>query len=146
MARRVCKNQLLNKTEWDIFKTKGLHLMHLNINSLFPKFDELRYIARLSNAAIGISEPKLDQSIIDSEILIDCYDLLRFDRSRNGGGFACYIRNDLSYTQKNLFPNDTENVFFEIHLPKTKQGTVGIVYRRPNQTNFIKTLDENFAK
>ena len=35
---------------------------------------------------------------------------------------------------------------FEIHLPKTKPITVGIVYRPPNQTNFIKTLNENFAK
>ena len=143
----VCKHQILNTTEWDIFKTKGLHLMHLNINSLLPKIDELRHMARLSNAAvIGICESKLDKSITNSEILIDNYDLLRCDRNRNGGGVACYIRNDLSYTQKNLFPNDIENVFFEIHLPKTKPITVGIVYRPPNQTNFIKTLNENFAK
>ena len=27
----VCKHQILNTTEWDIFRTKGLHLMHLNI-------------------------------------------------------------------------------------------------------------------
>ena len=59
---------------------------------------------------------------------------------------ACYIRNDLSYTQKNLFQNNIENVFFEIHFPKTKPITVGIVYRPPNQTNSIKTLNENFAK
>ena len=92
-------------------------------------------MARLSNAAvIGISESKLDKSITNSEILIDSYDLLRFNWNRNGGGVACYIRNDLSYTQKNLFPNDIENVFFEIHLPKTKSINVGIVYRAPNQT------------
>ena len=52
----------------------------------------------------------------------------------------------MSYTQKNLYPNDIENVFFEIHLPKTKPIAVGIVYQPPNQTNFIKTLNENFAK
>ena len=39
-----------------------------------------------------------------------------------------------------------ENVFFEIHLPKAKPITVGIVYRPPNQTDFIKTFNENFAK
>ena len=48
----VCKHQILNTTEWDIFKTKGLHLMHLNINSLLPKIDELRHMGRLSNAAV----------------------------------------------------------------------------------------------
>ena len=68
----VYKYQLLNMTEWDIFKTKGLHLMHLNINSLLPKLDELRYISRLSNAAvIGISVKKLGKSITNSEVLID---------------------------------------------------------------------------
>ena len=36
--------------------------------------------------------------------------------------------------------------FFEIHLPKTRPITVGIVYQPPNQTNFIKTLNENFAE
>ena len=65
---------------------------------------------------------------------------------KNGGGVACYIRNNVNYTQKNLFPNDIENVFFEIHLPKAKPITVGIVYRPPNQTDFIKTFNENFAK
>ena len=119
------KHQILNTTKWNIFKTKVLHLIHLNINSLLPKIDELRHMARLSNAAvIGICESKLDKSITNSEILIDNYDLLRCDRNRNGGGVACYIRNDLSYMQKNLFPNDIENVFFEIHLPRTKLITL----------------------
>ena len=76
--------------------------MHLNINSLPPKIDELRHMAGLSNATVvGISEWKLDKSVANSEILIDNYDLLRCNRNRNGGGVACYIRNDLSYTQKN---------------------------------------------
>ena len=104
-------------------------------------------MVRLSNAAvIGISESKLDKSVTNSEILLDNYDLLRCDRNRNGDGVACYIRNDLSYTQKNLFPNVIENVFFEIHLPKTKQITVEIACRPPNETNFIKTLNEHFTK
>ena len=52
----------------------------------------------------------------------------------------------MSYKQKDLFPNDTKYIFFEIHLPKFKPMTLGIVYRPPNQTSFIKTLNENFAK
>ena len=61
---------------------KGLHLMHLNINSLLPKIDELRHMTRLSNAAvIGICKSKLDKSITNSAILIDNYDLLHCDRN-----------------------------------------------------------------
>ena len=82
------KNNLqpLNSSDCNVFKSKGLHLIHLNINSLLPKTDELRYIANARNSAvIGISESKLDESVLQSEIQINNYDLLRRDRNRNGG-------------------------------------------------------------
>ena len=61
--------QPLDHDEWNIFKHRGLHFLHLNINSLLPKMDELSHIARLTNAAvIGISESKLDDSVLTSEI------------------------------------------------------------------------------
>ena len=41
----------LDQNEWNIFKHRGLHFLHFNINSLLPKIDELRHIARLTNAA-----------------------------------------------------------------------------------------------
>ena len=120
--------------------------MHLNIKNLLPKIDELRYITRPSNTAvIGLSESKLDKSIANSNILIQNHDILRCDQNRNGDGVTCYTRNDLSYAQKNLFPNDIELYFSEINLPKTKPITVGIVHRPLNRTNFIKTFDENFV-
>ena len=51
--------------ECDIFKSRGLHFIHLNINSLLPKIEELRIIAKSTNAAIiGISESKLDESVL----------------------------------------------------------------------------------
>ena len=93
----VCKHEILKTMEWDISKTKGLHLMHLNTKSLLPKIDELRYVTKPSNAAvIRISESKLDKFITNSEIIIDNHDL-GFYQNRNGGGVACYIRKDSSY-------------------------------------------------
>ena len=121
----------MDSNEWDCFKSKGLHLNHLNINSLLQKIDELRYIANSSNAAvIGISKSKLDESVLQSEIQINNYDLPRRDRNRNGGGVACYIRSDISYIQKQCFPEEIENIFFEILLPKTKPIVAGIIYRQ----------------
>ena len=56
---------LLDDGEWGIFKHSGLHFLHLNINGLLPKIDELRHIVRSTNAAvIGISESKLDDSVL----------------------------------------------------------------------------------
>ena len=84
---------LLSNDIWDPFKKRGLHFLHLNVNSLLPKIDEVRYIAEKSNAAvIGITETKLDDSVLDPEILINGYDIIRNDRNRKGGGVACYIR------------------------------------------------------
>ena len=57
------KNNLqpLNSNEWNVFKSKGLHLIHVNINSFLPKIDELRDIANSSNTTvIGSSESKLN--------------------------------------------------------------------------------------
>ena len=50
-------NQLQPQSEWSVFNSRGLHFIHLNVNNLLPKIDELRNIAQLSNAAVmGISE------------------------------------------------------------------------------------------
>ena len=58
----------------------------VNINSLLLKIEDLRSIACLSNAAvIGVAESKSDNSIFDSEIEIDSYNILRFDRNRRRG-------------------------------------------------------------
>ena len=60
------------KENWKKFRNKGLHFIHLNINSLQPKIDELREIIQISSpTVIGITETKLDNSIDDSEISID---------------------------------------------------------------------------
>ena len=89
----------------------------MNVNSLLPKIDEIRYIAARTNAAvIGISESKLDETILQSEIQISNYELLRCDRNRNGGGVACYIRSDIGYLQKHFFPKKIQNIFVEILL------------------------------
>ena len=75
-------NQTSDNNEWDVFKARGLHFIHININSLLPKIEELCRIACQSKAAvIGISESKLDNSIFDSEIEIDGYNILSFDRN-----------------------------------------------------------------
>ena len=75
---------------WETFKNRGLHFLHVNANCLLRNIDEIRYIARCTNAAvIGITESKLDDSVLNNEINIPGYDVLRCDRNRSGGGVAC---------------------------------------------------------
>ena len=81
---------------------------------------------------IGISESKLDESVLEPDIEIDNYKILQCDRNRHGGGVACYIRKDLSYNIISVFPSEIESVFFEILLPNSKLITAGTIYRPPN--------------
>ena len=100
--------------EWDIFKIKGLHLLHVNVNCLPPQIDQHRYIAKRSKSVvIGIMEPNIDNCVLDQEIQIDNYQILRCDRNEKGGGVAFYVRNDLNYVKKEFFPEEIENIFLD---------------------------------
>ena len=127
------------------FKKRGLHFAHINISSLLSKIDELRYIAKLSAAAV-ICISELDDSVLSSEIQIENYDLIRSDRNRHGGGVACFIRNYLSCNTKSFLPSEIENIFIEIFLPYSKSLVVGTIYHPPSQGNFTETITEHFSK
>ena len=54
---------VVSNDTWNITEKQGMHFIHLNINSLLPKTDEIRFIAKLPNATvIGLSETKLDKN------------------------------------------------------------------------------------
>ena len=74
-------NQPSGNNEWDVFEARGLHFIHININTLLPEIEELRRIVCLSDAAvIGISK-----LIFGSETEINGYNNLQFDRNRHRG-------------------------------------------------------------
>ena len=68
----------VNVNIWEPLNKKDFHFLHININSLLPKTDELKCIK------------------------LPGYDILRCDRNRNGGGVACYIREQLCFNAKPL--------------------------------------------
>ena len=84
---------VVSNDAWNIFEKRGMHFIHLNMNSILPKIDEIRYFAKLTNATvIGLSETKLDNAVLSSELEIDGYDLGGLDRFRRGGGVACFVK------------------------------------------------------
>ena len=61
---------------------KGLHFLHINVNSLLTKIKEIRLIAKKSKAkVIGITEKKLDGTIFNA-VCIKGYSIVRCDRDR----------------------------------------------------------------
>ena len=132
--------EIVETNTWQPFKIRGLHIMHLNINSLLNKIHELRSIAQKSNpTVIGITESKIDNTVLDSEVDIDGYSIIRCDRTRNGGGVLMYINNNVSYKERANFSKEIENVFVDILLPKSKPILVGVLYN-PFKADFLDNL------
>ena len=105
----------LENDQWKTFDKCGQHLIHLNINTVLPKIDELHEIAKKTRATvIGLTETKLDATILDGEVNIDGYELIRSDRNRHGEGVACYIKNGIAFRSRGGFSNEIENLFFDI--------------------------------
>ena len=51
--------------EWNVFKKGGMCFICININSLFPKIDELHYIANITSVSvIRTRETKLDKTFV----------------------------------------------------------------------------------
>lgn len=78
---------------------KGLRFAHLNICSLKNKIHELSSILQENNIHImAISETHLDDTIEDTVVSIQGYNIFRLDRNRHGiGSFLCTG----SYSSKN---------------------------------------------
>ena len=111
----------MSKNDWDVFKKRKIHFIHINTNRLWPKIDEVRYVANITNASIiGISETKLDETIFSSELEVYSYGLVRLDRSRRDGGVACYIKSSIAHNYNGSFCSNIESIFVDIYLPKSK--------------------------
>ena len=120
---------------------------HLNVNSLLPKIEELRTLAFNTNISVLlITETKLDNTVSNEELKIDSYSLLRSDRNKNGGGVACYIKNYVAHNRKSSISENIENIVLDILLPKSKPIVVGIIYRPPNQVDFISYFRNALGK
>ena len=82
---------------------------------------------------------------MSSELEIERYDLVRFDLSRRGGVVACFVKNYISYNRKPNFCINTESIFIEIFLTKSKPVLIGILYRPPDKYDFVNCLERTFS-
>ena len=69
-------------------------------------FDKLPL--KTNAAIIGITESKLDDTVLDAEIEIEGYSVTRSDRNRHDGGVVCYIRDSINYNLRPNFSNKFE--------------------------------------
>ena len=84
---------------------------------------------------LGLNETGLDNTIPDSQVDIEGYDILvGTDRNRNGGGVAFYVAQSLTYVNRQdlLSHEDLEILTVEIKKPKSKPFLVTTWYRPPD--------------
>ena len=64
--------------QFDCFKRRGLHFIHINARSMFHKLTEIKVLAlKIKPAVISISESWLDESVIDLSVKIPNYNIIR---------------------------------------------------------------------
>ena len=113
-------------------KIGALTILYFNARSLLPKIDELRALTLVHKPhLICIVESWLDKQILDCEVCIDNYDIVRHDRNRQGGGVLFFVSGSLSYNVLLPGPSELELIILSINslvLPIT----VGLFYRPPS--------------
>ena len=120
-----------------MFKNKGLHFGHLNINSNLPKIEQVRSLLINSNISVfGIPETKLDNTVNNEKVEIDGYNLIWSYRNRKGGGIACSIKISISFNYHQSLSENFENILIDVLLPKSKPIMLGIIL-----SSFIDDFD-----
>ena len=60
---------------------------------------------------------------------------------RKGEGVVCYIKHEIDFSTKNIFSKNISHLSGFVSS-KIKPISAGIVYRRPNDTNFLQLFVE----
>ena len=93
-------------SERNVFRSRGLHFIHLDIISSLSKI-YFRSIAKSTNTVvIGICDSKLDVSVFEERISLDDFKIMHCKRNKHGGAVVCFVRKDLSYNILSVFPGE----------------------------------------
>ena len=96
MSDSVAENAIDKLKEIRIKNVNNVNIGSLNINSLAPKFEQLREIIGNNLDILTIQETKLDSSFPTQQFSLDGFSApYRLDRNRDGGGVLIYVREDI---------------------------------------------------
>ena len=89
---------------------------------------------------LALNETLLDDSVSDTEVRVQDYDLLRKDRNRNGGGVAIYVHNSIIYEKINSDVFDSLELILIKIRPKSSSPFLFMSWYRPPDSK-IELLD-----
>ena len=118
--------------------------MTLRVMGYSPTFTFTYYLVHV----LTLCETKLDNTILDSEVNIPGYRVIRKDRTRSGGGVAIYISSSLRFTHC-ITDSNLECLAINIINLSGSNITVATAYRPPSSKisyyddleHFIEQLD-----
>ena len=123
----------------------NLIIGHLNINSIYNKLDEVKYLLNKNMFDIlFLAEAKIDRTVSDALLNHHGYRLIRQDRKKGTGGIMAYIRSDLPvYRKRKLEPENVESICLEVKDSNNSRFLVCACSRSPGkckETDFISSL------
>ena len=135
----------------DVRMLRGFKIAHLNVNRLVNKLDHVKELVhKHSFDILTLSETWLAPNILDNEITIPGYSLVRKDRQcltkSCGGGVLIFVRDGIPFVvMSDLIKHNFECLWVEIKRPKCKRMILCCSYR-PDDGNidgFISNLADS---
>lgn len=111
----------------------------MNVQSLIPNLPHVEIIIAEQNPHLLIcTEARTTDDVIDSEIFINGYHLLRSNSpSRHSGGVVMYIRNDVIFKTLTNIINDYDNFLFVDIINSPFRGIWGGIYHSPSCSDAV---------
>ncbi len=116
---------------------KLLSVCFSNVRSLLDEFRPT--CLSLDCDIFGVTETWLSEEILDSEVYVPGYSVLRRDRNRHGGGIALFIRDNLNFEVILLPTNDIELMLVRV-LSMDFSFVLAISYRPPHSSVSMEVL------
>ena len=130
-------------------KSGNFCFAHLNVRSLFSKVDQIDYILKKNDYdVLAISESWLDNTIADSELSIEGYNIYRKYRLNSKGGCVClYVKECVHFKLRDdLHFDDVESLWGEVTVGKMNV-LISVVYRPPSApTAYFESLLDMLEK
>ena len=133
---------------------RGFKIAHLNVNRLVNKLDLVKELVhKHSFDILTLSETWLTPNVMDDEVIIPGYSLVRKDRVSTvkscGGGVMIFIRDGIPFVVKSDLTKDNfECLWVEVKRPKCRSLTLCCSYRPGDQNidDFILCLNDALNK
>ncbi len=129
---------VLNSSSYGLFPSdttrRLINIGLINARSVISCLPDIHHLLVSENIdLLAVTESWLDDSVSDSEIGLNGYDVFRCDRNRNGGGVAIFLSKLLFYKVRlDICCGDIESLWIELFPGSKRSMLLCCAYRSPS--------------